>query len=328
MRPGADVRSISSLQELDAALARFSARALDTLDAVEPEIQRRLEILEERREYWMHEVEYWQSAYEGAEDEEERSEAAYRLQEAKEELSNVRHYQKRVEECYRNYRRHAEQLRELCTRYTAKARAFLQKKIAELNEYVATQLSGISDSMGVSTSSTAEVTKTGMPPILDFGQSGVLTDTEVKLYIEERIPPIHLSKLTKIVYADTYKHDDSRLILGELVHNPLTQTYDTIIIYRQSPDIDDLQREMKMTIAHEIGHNVYFNVLDNAARAEWESLYRTSEGFVTTYASSNVYDDFAESYAYYILDPKVLLDADEEKYAFLRDRVFHGREYL
>jgi len=333
MSARADIHSLHALQELDTALARFGARALAVLDAIEPEIRRRLEILEERHQYWLHEVQYWQSVYEEAGDEEERSEAAYKLKEAKEELHNVRHYQKRVEECYRDYHRHAERLRDLCTRHTAKTRAFLQKKLAELGAYVAEDMSGISDSAATGTSPIAKVTEAAIsdssgPIITGFEKSSEMNNEDVQHYVEERIPLPHLNELTRIVYADTYKTDDSQYIVGHIVLNPLTGKYDTVIIYRQPPDVDDLRREIKVTIAHEIGHNVYFNVLDGATRAEWECLSASSRGYVTNYAKRNVEEDFAESYAIYIVDPELLRGLNPDKYAFLRDRVFNGREYL
>jgi hypothetical protein len=308
------------LHELDVALARFAAKALEALDAVDPEIQRRLDFLEERSQYWMDEVQECQRVYEEADDE-ERSDASYKLEEAKEELRRIRHYQKRVEEYYRNYRRETEQLRELCTRHTATARAFLQRKLAELNTYVAAQPSDASDSTSTVTSSS--ISKSEAPIIEGFEQSSTLSSEDVQYYVKEQIPLAHLNALARVVYADSYKHDNSAYVVGE--YNHITGT---IIIYKQSPNVDDLSLEMKLTITHEIGHNVYFNVVDSAARAEWKHLSRSSRRYVTSYAGENDVEDFAESYATYILDPERLKATNPEKYVFLCDRVFHGKEYV
>jgi len=67
----------------------------------------------------------------------------------------------------------------------------------------------------------------------------------------------------------------------------------------------------------------------------WEQLHAASIGrawidglgFVSEYAKTNQFEDFAESYMTYIRDPETLLFASPEKYQFMRDEVFFGREY-
>ena len=45
---------------------------------------------------------------------------------------------------------------------------------------------------------------------------------------------------------------------------------------------------------------------------------------VTAYASANPWEDFAETYAYYVLHPHLLEMQFPEKHAFMRDCVFSG----
>ena len=92
------------------------------------------------------------------------------------------------------------------------------------------------------------------------------------------------------------------------------------------------------TATHEMGHNVHENLI--ATRPElaerWNALHEKSlaqyqldgRGFVfSTYATTNVFEDFAESYQHYIRDPERLRFMSPEKYAFMCDEVFAGREY-
>ena len=61
-----------------------------------------------------------------------------------------------------------------------------------------------------------------------------------------------------------------------------------------------------------------------------ESMVQYNEegtGFVSDYARTNQSEDFAESYAAYIRDPEGLAFQSQEKYDFMRDYVFGGREY-
>ena len=52
-----------------------------------------------------------------------------------------------------------------------------------------------------------------------------------------------------------------------------------------------------------------------------------SGGFVSEYARTNQYEDFAESYKAYVRDPELLQFMNPEKYVFMRDEVCVGQEY-
>jgi hypothetical protein len=83
------------------------------------------------------------------------------------------------------------------------------------------------------------------------------------------------------------------------------------------------------TLTHEIGHNVHYNMrIDNLALAtEWENLFHQDAGFVSAYARTNEFEDFAESYRAYVLKPEDLLLYSPVKYEFIRVEVFEGYEY-
>lgn len=52
------------------------------------------------------------------------------------------------------------------------------------------------------------------------------------------------------------------------------------------------------------------------------------ETFVSEYARTDPYEDFADSVIAYFADPEVLRRRSPEKYAFMRDRVMGGKEYM
>lgn len=72
---------------------------------------------------------------------------------------------------------------------------------------------------------------------------------------------------------------------------------------------------------HEIGHHVYFRIIDSSLKKEWVRQIYPRSGHITKYASRNAAEDFAECYAFYILDPERLQN-HSEKYWFLKEKVF------
>jgi hypothetical protein len=161
MRLSAQVRSIQALEDLKGALGRFGGEAQMALQAAEQEIRRTLDWLQERRNYWCSEVQRRQEEVRQAradlascrasgyyEDDryhapdcsaEERAlyEAQVRLREAEEELRNVQQWMKAVGEAVATYRTQAQRLGRLITTELPKANAFLERKIAELQAYLA-----------------------------------------------------------------------------------------------------------------------------------------------------------------------------------------------
>ena len=108
-------------------------------------------------------------------------------------------------------------------------------------------------------------------------------------------------------------------------------------MYQPSSNSQNNAAALLDTLIHEIGHNVNFNIRrDNFdLDVEWRLMYEESnktfpqdgKGFVTNYARTTKYEDFAESYRTYVRDPKSLLFFSPAKYEFMRDKIFNGREY-
>jgi hypothetical protein len=84
------------------------------------------------------------------------------------------------------------------------------------------------------------------------------------------------------------------------------------------------------TLTHEIGHNVHYNMrVDNLKLANvWEALYHQDAGFVSAYARTSEFEDFAESYMAYVRKPETLRSFSPVKYEFMRVEVFDSVEYL
>ena len=84
-------------------------------------------------------------------------------------------------------------------------------------------------------------------------------------------------------------------------------------------DIPDLLE----TLYHEIGHHVFWKVLSIDQRADWVMVVSPGAGSVSLYAERNAREDFAETYAWYVLDyiePASL----EAKLKFMHEVVFRG----
>ena len=53
---------------------------------------------------------------------------------------------------------------------------------------------------------------------------------------------------------------------------------------------------------HEIGHLIWYRDFNESQRNEYIKIYNQSTWFVSQYASTNVREDFAESYSYWVLE--------------------------
>ncbi|MFH0879394.1 MAG: hypothetical protein V2A34_06745, partial [Lentisphaerota bacterium] len=161
-----------------------------------------------------------------------------------------------------------------------------------------------------------------------------------------RLPARHSTSLKNIVLD--YRPDAQRGLGGQ-----------TMVILRANLP----QNEITAVLIHEIGHNVDLGLLEAPTqngvastfhdgdipvlegdsslafyRINWDSnsaLKRTASNldFVSGYAMSDPFEDFAETYVFYVLhnaDFRALTagsDALAKKYAFMRDAVFSGKEF-
>lgn len=167
--------------------------------------------------------------------------------------------------------------------------------------------------------------------VTNFGASGVITDAEVEQYLRQTIPPEHLDYCRRIEYVPQLAKSHGSDISGNII-----PVYRKIYVYALEPEYLTADYLLD-TLVHEIGHNVHMNIRrDNFdLDVQWTELFRQSEemyaqnntGFVSTYARTNKFEDFAETYRAYVRDPQLLLANNPAKYEFMRTDVFNGREY-
>jgi hypothetical protein len=166
--------------------------------------------------------------------------------------------------------------------------------------------------------------------VSNFNESGLTNTEEVTGYIKENIPPEHLEDLDSIEYVD----DQSAYEQGTMGQWANDEEIDitTIEVYPH-----DNTGELYDTIAHEVGHNAENNLSPDLVD-QWNDLYSQSfdnylqsEGeqneFITGYATMGPDEDFAETYAFYINDPPLVQSVSPDKYDFMKDNVFGGREF-
>lgn len=167
--------------------------------------------------------------------------------------------------------------------------------------------------------------------INNFEASGLISNEEVKDYLRRTIPNEHLENCREIRYIPLEAAAHGTAISGSFI--PI---YREIFVYSNPTStrgVDDLLD----TLVHEIGHNVHYNIrrdnfdLDVAwsalHQASFKSAQETGLGFISTYAQTNKFEDFAETYMAYVRVPEVLKYYSMDKYEFMKQEVFNGFEY-
>ena len=66
-------------------------------------------------------------------------------------------------------------------------------------------------------------------------------------------------------------------------------------------------------------------VLDSRAKQRWVTQIHPRHFCVSEYATRDAQEDFAESYAAYVLAPQILRNI-EAKYRFMKDEIFAGED--
>jgi len=161
MGEAANVQSLQALDDLKASLARFAGEAQEVLSAAAQEIQRTLDWLTERHNYWQAEVRRRQQAVaqarlalatcETAASAASRSDVAAtvvcapfaealrraeaRLREAEAELRNVQQWTRQVQQAITDYMRQGQRLVAMLNSDLPKAQAFLGRKRNDLERY-------------------------------------------------------------------------------------------------------------------------------------------------------------------------------------------------
>jgi hypothetical protein len=161
-----------------------------------------------------------------------------------------------------------------------------------------------------------------------FEKSEILSNEDVAEHLSTELPEEQgdVRRVKEIEYTNEYVGDEGTYIAGRCITDE--HGVSRIEINRQSSDGSHDAEEMRQTITHEIGHNVYYN-LDKGQREEWREIHDDSarRQFVSAYARTNEREDFAESYKAYVHDPEHLKRRSLPKYKFMHHYVFKGREY-
>lgn len=167
--------------------------------------------------------------------------------------------------------------------------------------------------------------------IVNFEASGVVTSQQVQQYVRETVPPLHLENCREIRYIPLAGGVHGRAVSGSFI--PIVRE---IKVYALDGEAKTVSNFLD-TVVHEIGHNVHYNLrryqfdLD----VEWSELYKQSQqtfkadgsGFVSDYARTNKFEDFAETYLAYVRYPEFLKLYNPNKYEYMRLNVFEGQEY-
>lgn len=138
-----EVGSIRGLEELEAAIRRFSSRTIETLEDAEQQIARKRDLLDQIVNERARSVSYWRREYDSADpDEDDVSAISHRLDESENDLQDAKRWQRRIEDSYASYQRKATDAVHLCADQAGKACAMLREKIKDLNEYVSLRPDG------------------------------------------------------------------------------------------------------------------------------------------------------------------------------------------
>ena len=134
------------------------------------------------------------------------------------------------------------------------------------------------------------------------------------------VPGRHLAGLKAIIYDPDRCYDPSPGAQRVDGHSSLKAQYQgserTIIIYC----FDDSERFYHL-LFHELGHYVFYHVLGSRLKKQWvTTLFRGSPS-ISEYGARNASEDFAESYAAYILE-NTRFSTLRDKYRFMHEGVF------
>ena len=135
MAKGVEVLSIESLHNLGSAFGRFGGQVDEISDAIIPEFQRRINAIEERRYEAAQEIRYWQQCYNDTQDEDDIRHARHMLENVQLKLREIERWQGRIDVSFQAFRGASARLRQLARDHTGNAKAFLSRKVAELQTY-------------------------------------------------------------------------------------------------------------------------------------------------------------------------------------------------
>lgn len=136
------------------------------------------------------------------------------------------------------------------------------------------------------------------------------------------VPMFHLAGLDQIIYDPNW--DTRSGFALRQTHCPkrskgvFLRAERKILVFGFA-DLDELEH----ILYHEIGHHVFDRILSARLRKKWVTAINPRSRYITRYAARTAAEDFAESYAVFVRDPKALARIPR-KYSFMRDDVFAG----
>lgn len=155
-----------------------------------------------------------------------------------------------------------------------------------------------------------------------FKQQDIMSVDEI-VHVIKRIPDAHLQGLKELIY------DPERKTLEDIDYQQwqlLSQSKASFVQQRQHIVIYEFDNKplFHQILCHEIGHYVFYFIIGSVLKKQWVTeLYPGSE-HITEYASRNASEDFAESYAAYLIQPDELRRLLPKKHTFLLSKVFKG----
>jgi hypothetical protein len=146
-----------------------------------------------------------------------------------------------------------------------------------------------------------------------------IISTEQIVAAVDKIPDRHLAGLRGIVY-DHERVTQELMPYAQLasfsIKGAFFQQERCVVVY----DFNS-QARFEQVLYHEIGHYVFYCVLDSYCKQRWVTQQYPNSKFVSPIAARNASEDFAESYAYYLNKPATLRDIPS-KYTFMNNEIF------
>ena len=162
--------------------------------------------------------------------------------------------------------------------------------------------------------------------IVNFSRQSLVSPHEIRAAVE-RLPREHYAKIKIIRYdperslalemAYINNNPESLRARGTYLHD--WDSSDSVVVIYPFKTKDGFFH----TLYHEIGHHVFFRVLDQGLRDEWFALRRAEKGFVSKRARKDAREDFAETYSCLCFRTHLLYHAPG-KADFMRRKVFRS----
>ncbi|NEQ73379.1 MAG: hypothetical protein F6K23_10030 [Okeania sp. SIO2C9] len=182
------------------------------------------------------------------------------------------------------------------------------------------------------------IERVGSTEISKFEICELVTNKEVGEYLKT-LPPTHLENIRNIQYEPEPKSE-----VSEAKPKFSTEIKATIklklpvmegwVAAKISPE--EAKENFWENLTYEVGLKVYCDIglVKLELQNKWSEIHHKSvEEYIKnglgllSQKGQDIVVDFAETYAAYILDPEKLLSYSLDKYEFMKQEIFYGREY-